>query len=963
MKTIHIVSHTHWDREWYRTFQAFRMRLVETLDAILEIMSSSNEYRHFTLDGQIIILEDYLELRPEQRQRIMQLVQQGRLHIGPWYVLADEFLVSGEALIRNLQEGKRSGQAFGPLMHIGYIPDPFGHIGQMPQILQGFGISSACLQRGLDDHPCELWWESADGSRVLLSYLRDGYGNAAHLPMHALESFIKEAVQVAQALEPHSSSDHLLLMQGTDHMPPQKDSGVIIAKANPNSQGYLLIHSCLEDYFAGLTDLIRDPTAHDLPVVRGELRASKRHHLLPGVLSTRMWIKQRNHGCQTLLEKWVEPCSVFATHFISPQPETSTLISGALYAPFIRYAWRLLMQCHPHDSICGCSLDQVHNEMRTRFDQVEQVGRELVERFLRHLAVQINTSPPPLSAGMSGEVLCAVIVFNRAPTQMSGLVSFQIPVPIAEETLYLLDENGQHTEVEIVARHVQTLIDQRMDREAFFTLANRLNDGQVSGLPIPETGLFRLQVQRGQGDDLEVFVTLHDPTELQNSTPDIAQAGLSLLAEAGIQRIHLRTLKGQTALEFVAREVPPLGYKTYWLIKGSRKPLKRRTLKLLSHDWRISNQFIELFYDERNGVLSLLDKISQTLYPNINQFIDGGDCGDTYNYAPPEQDEWVHAKLIGARMNAHQAYTRVELRYEMHLPRALTTDRQRRSAQKSTMRIRSLVTIWQHTPMLEFHTTLENRAKDHRLRVHFLTPVDASTAFYDGNFEIVERPIGVPTYDESWVEEPRPEQPQQAFSYIKDACKGLILANKGLPEIEIYPSEQGLGMALTLLRCIGWLSRNDCSTRRGHAGPELPLPEAQMPGTWSFEYALIPFDSDRFLASLQQAYAYSQPLKATSSGIRHTGILPPHASFVRISPPSFILSAIKLAEDGRGFILRGYNIAKERIETRISFMRRFNKAYLCNLAEEDLAALDILPDGSLTLVAEPGKIVTVRCCT
>jgi alpha-mannosidase/mannosylglycerate hydrolase len=144
----HVVSHTHWDREWYRPFENFRFRLVRLVDRLVEILDADPEYRYFMLDGQTIVIEDYLEVRPAAEEALRRHVQSGRLQIGPWYILPDEFLVSGEATIRNMLIGQRVARRFGAAMQIGYIPDTFGHIPQMPQILRGFGLDTAVFWRG-----------------------------------------------------------------------------------------------------------------------------------------------------------------------------------------------------------------------------------------------------------------------------------------------------------------------------------------------------------------------------------------------------------------------------------------------------------------------------------------------------------------------------------------------------------------------------------------------------------------------------------------------------------------------------------------------------------------------------------------------------------------------------------------------------------------------------------------------
>src|SRR5579872_1341860 len=185
--TITLVPHTHWDREWYQTFQQFRMRLVHTVDALLDILDQDSAFSHFMLDGQTIVLDDYLEVQPQNEERLRRYIQAGRIQIGPWYVQPDEFLVSGESLIRNLQIGFRRAADFGEPMRIGYVPDCFGHIAQLPQILQGFGIESAVFWRGVgaEARKSEFYWTAPDGTSVLVIHLADalGYSNARMMPL------------------------------------------------------------------------------------------------------------------------------------------------------------------------------------------------------------------------------------------------------------------------------------------------------------------------------------------------------------------------------------------------------------------------------------------------------------------------------------------------------------------------------------------------------------------------------------------------------------------------------------------------------------------------------------------------------------------------------------------------------------------------------------------------------------
>src|SRR6266567_6422145 len=184
-RTVAIVPHTHWDREWYRSFQAFRLRLVDVLDRLLPEMEADPSYAHFLLDGQMAAVDDYLELRPAAEPMLRRLAGAGRVAVGPWYILMDEFLVSGETIVRNLQLGMERAAAFGGHMPVGYLPDMFGHIAQMPQLLRQAGLEHTVVWRGVPSGVDRdaFWWSSPDGSTVRAQYLwPEGYGNGADCP-------------------------------------------------------------------------------------------------------------------------------------------------------------------------------------------------------------------------------------------------------------------------------------------------------------------------------------------------------------------------------------------------------------------------------------------------------------------------------------------------------------------------------------------------------------------------------------------------------------------------------------------------------------------------------------------------------------------------------------------------------------------------------------------------------------
>ncbi len=372
--TIHLVSHTHWDREWYLTFQQFRLRLVDLIDHAMEMLENDPDFTHFHLDAQTIVLEDYLEIRPGARDRLAGHIAAGRLGVGPWYQLNDQFLTSAESTVRSLLIGSRIARDFGNCLSLGYLPDQFGNISQMPQIFQGFGIDNAIVGRGyqiVEDRKLEFWWEAPDGSRVLASRLAYWYNNAQYIPTDAVEA-APYVFYLARTIAEKSATGHLLFLSGVDHLEPLPHIGRICREVDAVFAGKSSSPRIALGPMKNYTDAIRATSQNaELQVKHGELREDRGGSCLAGTLSSRMYLKQMNHAAESALEHYVERLSAFAT------------ACGAAY-PFdqLRYAWKLLMHNHPHDSICGCSVDQVHREMIPRFDQVMQVTEELTERAI-----------------------------------------------------------------------------------------------------------------------------------------------------------------------------------------------------------------------------------------------------------------------------------------------------------------------------------------------------------------------------------------------------------------------------------------------------------------------------------------------------------------------------------------------------------------------------------------------------
>jgi len=977
MRTLHLISHTHWDREWYLTFQQFRLKLVRLIDGLLEILERDKEYRHFMLDGQTIVLDDYLVMRPEREAILHEHIHKGRILVGPWHILPDEFLVSPEATIRNLLEGERTARRYGQKMKVGYIPDPFGHIGQMPQILRGFEIDAAALRRGLADEPCEVWWEAPDGSRLLTAYLRDGYDNAAGLPASEPERFVKEVCRLRDSLSSHSIAADLLLMHGTDHMEPDPDTTRAIRASKGKLDGDRLIHSTLPAYFESIQKRINNK---EILTIHGELRSSRKHHLLPGVLSTRMWIKQRNQACETLLEKWVEPFSTWVGW--SVDNGRRSMVQNP--AEIVRQTWRLLMENHPHDSICGCSIDQVHEEMRPRFDQVEQIGEELTRQSLEALTGAIDTRCRVATDQQAEEVTRqagAIVVFNPVAGTRTDLVSTEFALPPDVADLEIRDENGTIIPHQRIGSGARELINSILDREGFAVIIGSLHEGRAANLSIQDFSYSR------KGDVLSIEAVMAENGEPKKEVWErCVEAIKSQLDDPGITHFHVRARSNQAVrVAFMASQVPGHGWRTF-LVRGTpvKDPLPTRIppflhplmplamrlaqsgigQRLYSREADQPNRQINCIENEffivraeRDGTLTIMDKRDGTVTRGLNRFVDEGDRGDEYNFCPVTGDRQKSARSRSVLVQNSAVQKSMEIKLVLRIPAELTHDRESLARQVVNILINTRVGLIPGVPRIDIQTEVENRAKDHRLRVHFPTQIHAEHACHDGHFEVVVRAVGIPEYDRAWVEEPRPEVPQRNFTDVSDGKRGLMVANYGLPEVEVIKAGNGNEIALTLLRCVGWLSRDDLSTRRGHAGPFLATPAAQMNGRWTFKYSIIPHRGG-WEEGFEQAYHFEVPLRAVCT-TNHAGILPASASFIQVSTRMFVISAVKQAENGRGWLVRGYNISGEELPVTLKPWRRFKRVERLNLVERKLSSLVPGEDGSVGFSARGHEIVSV----
>ncbi len=418
MKAVYCVG-THWDREWYEPFQEFRMWLVELIDELVDLMDRDPDYTCFHLDGQAVVLQDYLEIRPEQRDRLEAMLRQRRLIVGPWYDLPDEWLISGESYVRNLMMGMRVCREFGAEpMQFAYTPDQFGHIAALPMIMAGFDLKAGICWRGTQDenYPAHFMWVGPDGSRMATHKLRDvgSYGPFDFAVRGPLKRDGYPEDKIAEYFDPYfkAESDRspvplVLLLDAIDHQRPDPKMPWLLAELKKRYPDIEFSWESLEAYGK---EMLRH--AAELPERTGELREPSRaadrggQYLIVHTISSRYPIKQRNDQCQALMEYWAEPCTLF-----------QRLAGGEPIVSYLDKAWQYLLRNHPHDSICGCSIDQVHRDMAYRFDQCEGIADGAIRRAMAHVG----------KASDAVDDFTNLVVHNPLPFERTGV--FEIAVP------------------------------------------------------------------------------------------------------------------------------------------------------------------------------------------------------------------------------------------------------------------------------------------------------------------------------------------------------------------------------------------------------------------------------------------------------------------------------------------------------------------------------------------------------
>lgn len=944
LRTVHVISHTHWDREWYMPYEAHRVKLIETMDTLLRTFDEDPEFRSFYLDGQTIVLEDYLQIYPDKRELLKRLCAEGKLSAGPWYVLQDEFLTSGEANVRNLQIGHRDAAGFGPVSKLGYFPDSFGNMGQAAQLLAQAGIGTAVFGRGVkatgfnnrvgeegshESPYSELIWESPDGSRVLGILFANWYNNGMEIPTDPARAKDYWDHRLAMA-EKYASTPHLLLMNGCDHQPVQTDLSEALRVARELYPDYRFVHSNFDDYVRA----VRESVPAELSVAKGELRSQRTDgwFTLVNTASARVYIKQLNQKNQTLLEKVAEPLAAIAHRLGAPYPHA-----------LLQYAWKTLMQNHPHDSICGCSVDEVYREMKTRFAKSMEVAKAVAAECAKAVAAQADTT----GFERFGEAAVPFVVFGTSGYGGAAVVGAEIewgrrffnqsedPTAIAEEVRgrthaegYLVDAEGNR--VEAVAEDLGVRFGYELPKDKFRQpyMARALRIAfEAADLPAMGYATF-------------AWIPARTGAAGVSGMAGIAGAG----GDAGVAGVSGGADAGRDA-EVEANE--------------ALSPIAAARSSLASAPSTLENEYLKVTVAEDGG-LTVLDKRSGQVYADLGHYEDVGDIGNEYIFFQPKGDVPITTKGRPADVRLvedlpHRATIEIVRRLDVpksadeRLAREVATmvpfmeRRAGRSSDTVPLVIATRVSLDRSGRGVRVRATFDNAALDHRLRVLLPTDVRADTHFADSIFEVAERAT------RPFPEWKNPSNCQHMQSFVDvhsdTEGRGLTVAGLGLNEYEVLEDGRNT-IAVTLLRSVGEL---------GDWGV-FPTPEAQCLGPNEAEWMIVPHagGSSRF-AAYREAYRFPVPNTVVQTGL-HAGELPPARRFLEWQGDGLAFSSLKANEERGDWVARWYNLAGDgaSLEVSLGDSDAGGSVYASTILE---AKGDILPTGPIPVGGH--KIVTL----
>lgn len=885
-KTNYIIPHTHWDREWRYPIWKNRMLLVAFMDELLDILDTDPEYHCFLMDGQVAPITDYLEVKPENREKVSRYIREGRIAVGPWFTLPDLYPLDGECLVRNLLKGIRTAEALGRCMKVGYNSFGWGQTAQFPQLYEKFGIKFAICAKKVSRARApesEFMWEGPDGTRLLTSRLGDNaranfyfytylYGKyginclssefayrpelsgaAVHNAAtgHADEDFFmvepkkgyekkwlkKGFLDAEKGTEDTAAKMDRLYLDGTDFSTPHPELSGMLRDLRVLFPEESFVNTRLEDYAARMNEVL---DKNSLKTVFGELRDGPACDCSGNALASRMYLKLLNKKAENLLLHKAEP---FMT--------AGMLLGNGYEAGFLAKAWDYMLKAHPHDSINGVTQDKTADDVEYRLEQAAEIGQVLLDQAVYGIIRKLH-----VTNAQKGKA--ALIVFNPHPYEVEEVCKVSVNTP-REASIWSMtasDIHGNPLKVQEIAR----------DEKAF-----PVHDMQARPWPyLADRHL--LYVETGAIPPLGYKVILLEP-------------------KSHFARTHY-----------------------YWM-----EMRKTEGHDICKTDNVLENENLTVTVNF-NGTINLLDKQTGKIYENLHYFEDAGDVGNYWAYYPPYHNQ-IHTTLtqpaqVWCEDNGPLSAT-LGIRYSMKLPamgyesRCGVYGAGKRSEETRDFEIVSYITLEKGAKALKVRTVVNNNVENHRLRVAFPTGIAAKTVDTAGHFYVDKRPAK-PVKDADGTYDPEMRTlPMQIFADVSDENKGLGIVNNCFTE---YEMKEDSTLYLTLFRAMGnmivtwWEAVGEFPGKKG----------SQLLRKMEFEYAIYPHTGNwEEAGTYEQARRLNAPVMAYQIMGETDGTLPLEQSFLEIAEHNLQVSALKKCEDTDHVILRLYNPGAGTITSEI----------------------------------------------
>lgn len=420
-RKIHVIPHSHWDREWYFTTSRSKVYLMKDLGDVLNTLENDPEFKYFMVDAQGSLLDDYIKWRPQDKERISKLVNDGRLVIGPWYTQTDQLVISGESIVRNMYYGMKRCESFGKYMNVGYVPDSFGQSGNMPQIYRQFGIEDTLFWRGVSDDMVkhtDYNWRGDDGSVVFTTQIPFGYYIGGNIPEENEEFWQKECLEKAGG---RSATRHIYFPNGFDQAPVRTNLPQLVKERNEKDPENEYVISCIEDYIKDVKS--ENP---ELEEVQGELVIAKHMRIHKSIFSSRSDLKVMNTQIQNYVTNVMEPLLTISYNLGNEYPHEA-----------VAEIWKLLFENAAHDSIGSCISDTANEDVYVRYKQARDIAVNLVELHSRLIATNVKND-----ADMTFTAI------NTLPQKRKDTVIVKTYVPGGK--FAIIDEKGNDVDYTII---------------------------------------------------------------------------------------------------------------------------------------------------------------------------------------------------------------------------------------------------------------------------------------------------------------------------------------------------------------------------------------------------------------------------------------------------------------------------------------------------------------------------------